>query len=284
MFGIRAHCRAAEDPVVNDLLTKARTFRALHERREPFLLPNPWDVGSARLLAGLGFAALATTSLGLANALGRRRARRAEVLENCRAIAEATPLPLNADLEDGFAAAPEQAAAMIGEAWRCGVVGASIEDASVGEGAVYDFSLAVERVQAAVEAARALPIPFVLTARAENFLYGIRDLDATIRRLQAFEAAGADVLYAPGLRSLDEMRAVVSSVARPINVVMGFVDASITLEQLAEIGVRRVSIGGALSRTALAAFFDAARAMRQGRFGFVRQLPPIATLQQAFAD
>lgn len=270
---------------MTDLLAKARRFATLHERAEPLLLPNPWDVGTARLLAQLGFEALGTTSLGLANALGRRRARREDVLDNCRAIAGATPLPVTADLENGFGAAPEQAAGMIEAAWRCGAVGGSIEDGSWDPGApVYDFGLAVERVRAAVEAARRLPVPFVLTARAENLLYGVHDLDDTIRRLQAFEAAGADVLYAPGLRTLDEMRAVVASVGKPVNVVMGFADPSITLPQLAEIGVRRVSIGGALSRLALHSFLDGARAMRDGRFGFVRELAPARGLQEAFTD
>lgn len=268
---------------MDDLFQRATRFQALHRRSEPFLLPNPWDAGTARLLAHLGFEALGTTSLGLANTLGRHRPSKEDVLENCRAIASATALPVTADLENGYADSPEEAAEAIEAAWRAGAVGGSIEDGTWDRRApVYDFSLAVERVAAAAEAARKLPIPFVLTARAENFLYGIRDLDDTIRRLQAFAAAGADVLYAPGLHTLDEMRAVVSSVDRPVNVVMGFADPSITLAQLGEIGVRRVSIGGALSRFALRAFLDAAEAMRGGRFDFIREIPPIKTLQQAF--
>jgi 2-methylisocitrate lyase-like PEP mutase family enzyme len=268
---------------MDEMLERATRFRALHGRNAPLLLPNPWDAGTARLLAHLGFEALGTTSLGAANALGRRRATRAEVLENCRTIAHATPLPVSADLENGYADAPEEAAEAIEAAWRCGAVGGSIEDGTSDRRApVYEFSLAVERVAAAVEVARALPIPFVLTARAENFLYGIRDLDDTIRRLQAFESAGADVLYAPGLHTLDEIRAVVSSVGRPVNVVMGFADPSITLEQLAEVGVRRVSIGGALSRLALRAFLDGAAAMRAGRFDFVREIAPMRSLHEAF--
>src|SRR2546423_516846 len=168
----------------------AERFRALHERPEPFLLPNPWDPGTARLLAGLGFEALATTSLGVANMLGRTRASKHEVLENCRAISEATALPVNADLENCFAERPEEAAKMIAMACEHGAVGASIEDATGDRRApIYDFALAVERVHAAVEAARALPVPLVLTARAENLLHGVLDLDDTIRRLQAFEAA-----------------------------------------------------------------------------------------------
>ncbi|MFI6743946.1 oxaloacetate decarboxylase [Nonomuraea sp. NPDC050451] len=269
---------------MTDQMTRAIRFRALHERPEPLLLPNPWDAGTARLLAGLGFDAIATTSLGVANMLGRTRAGRQDVLDNCRLISEATPLPVNADLENGFADEPAEAAKMIEDACACGAVGASIEDATGDPRApIYDFGLAVERIHAAVEVARGLPVPLVLTARAENLLYGVAGLDDTIKRLQAFEAAGADVLYAPGLRTLDEMRAVVSSVGRPVNVVMGFADPSITLEQLAEIGVRRVSIGGALSRLALRSFLDGARQMRAGRFGFVAEMASISELHEAFA-
>lgn len=285
------HCLAQrkhiglEDVEVADQAAKASLFRALHERDRPFLLPNPWDAGTARLLASLGFEAVATTSLGVANALGRKRAQAKDVLENCRAISEATTLPVNADLENGFADDPAEAAEMIGRAYECGAVGASIEDAGGNARApIYDFELAVERVHAAVEVSRALPIPFVLTARAENLLHGVLDLDDTIRRLQAFESAGADVLYAPGLRTLEEMRVVVASVGRPVNVVMGFADPSITLDDLAEIGVRRVSIGGALSRLALRSFLYGAREMRDGRFGFLTEMASIAELHDAFQD
>jgi len=268
---------------MNDQKSQALLFRALHERPEPLLLPNPWDPGTARLLAHLGFEALATTSLGVANRLGRKRASAAEILDDCRAICAATPLPVNADLENGFADDPGAAARIIAQAYACGAVGGSIEDATGIPGAwTYDFELAVERVHAAVEAARALPGPFMLTARAENLLYGAGDLDATIRRLQAFERVGADVLYAPGLRTLDQMRTVVRSVSRPVNVVMGFAEPSITLEQLRQIGVRRVSIGGALSRLALRAFLDGAREMRAGRFAFVTQMAGIQELHAAF--
>ncbi|MGI5268559.1 isocitrate lyase/PEP mutase family protein [Nonomuraea sp. CA-218870] len=268
---------------MNDQTARARRFRELHERPEPFLLPNPWDAGTARLLASLGFEALATTSFGVANQLGRRRVGRQDVLDNLRAVSEATPLPVNADLENCFADDPAEAATMIADAWAAGAAGVSIEDATGDPAApIYDFELAVERVRAAVEAARALPVPLVLTARAENLLWQAGDLDDTIRRLQAFEAAGADVLYAPGLRTLDEMRAVVSSVGKPVNVVMGFADPDITLTRLAEIGVRRVSVGGALSRVALGSFMDAAREMRDGRFGFVRRMAAAEDLHGAF--
>src|SRR5216684_8066029 len=188
-------------------MEKAVLFRALHERPGAFIIPNPWDAGTAKLLASLGFEALATTSLGLANSLGRPdgagAVSRSEVLENCRVIAEATDLPVNADLENGYAHEPRAAAEMIRLAADAGVVGGSIEDAT-GDPAnpIYDFALAVERVHAAVEVARSLPIPFMLTARAENLLHGRHDLDDTIRRLQAFEKAGADVLYSPGVRDL----------------------------------------------------------------------------------
>jgi 2-methylisocitrate lyase-like PEP mutase family enzyme len=268
---------------VSDQKAKAASFQALHQRSEPFLLPNPWDAGTARLLTGLGFEAVATTSLGVANVHGRRRAGGRQILDNCREIDEATPLPVNADLENCYADEPAEAAKMIEMACAHGAVGASIEDATGDRRApIYDFALAVERVQAAAEVARALPIPFVLTARAENLLYGSTDLDDTIRRLQAFETAGADVLYAPGLRTLEQMRTVVASVGKPVNVVMGFADPAITLEQLGEIGVRRVSIGGALSRLALRSFLDAARQMRAGRFEFVTDVIPISELRQAF--
>jgi len=267
---------------------KAVAFRALHARPGAFIIPNPWDAGTARLLAALGFEALATTSLGLANMLGRvdgtGAVSRVEVLENCRAIAGATDLPVNADLENCYAHEPRAAAEMIRLAAEAGVVGGSIEDAT-GDPAqpIYDFALAVERVQAAVEVARSLPVPFVLTARAENLLHGRPDLDDTIRRLQAFEKAGADVLYAPGLRDLATIRTVVASVGKPVNVVMSAADPAITLAQLAEAGVKRVSVGGALSRLALAAFVKGAREMKErGGFTWVRDTVPSRELKAIF--
>jgi len=247
---------------------KATAFRALHERDGAFIIPNPWDAGTAKLLAALGFEALATTSLGLANALGRvdgtGAVSRGEVLENCARIAAATDLPVSADLENCYAHEPRAAAEMIRLAAQAGVVGGSIEDATGDpQSPIYDFALAVERVHAAVEVARSLAFPFVLTARAENFLHGRRDLDDTIRRLQAFEKAGADVLYAPGLRDLATMRTVVGSVGKPLNVVMSAADPTLTAAQLSEIGVKRISVGGALSRLALAFVLKAARAMKE---------------------
>jgi 2-methylisocitrate lyase-like PEP mutase family enzyme len=269
-------------------LEKATAFRALHARPGAFIMPNPWDAGTAKLLASLGFEALATTSLGLANMLGRPdgagAVSRDEVLENCRTIAGATDLPVNADLENGYADAPRDAAQMIALAAEAGVVGGSIEDATGNPSKpIYDFELAVERVHAAVEVARSLPMPFVLTARAENLLHGRLDLDDTIRRLQAFEKAGADVLYAPGLRDLATIRTVAQSVGKPINVVMSTGDPSLTLAQLAEAGVKRVSVGGALSRLALAAFLDGAREMKEtGGFTWVRNTVPTKELKAVF--
>jgi 2-methylisocitrate lyase-like PEP mutase family enzyme len=269
-------------------LEKATAFRALHTRPGAFIMPNPWDAGTAKLLASLGFEALATTSLGLANMLGRPdgagAVSRDEVLENCRMIAGATDLPVSADLENGYADAPRDAAQMIALAAEAGVVGGSIEDATGNPSKpIYDFELAVERVHAAVEVARSLPMPFVLTARAENLLHGRLDLDDTIRRLQAFEKAGADVLYAPGLRDLATIRTVAQSVGKPINVVMSTGDPSLTLAQLAEAGVKRVSVGGALSRLALAAFLDGAREMKEtGGFTWVRNTVPTKELKAVF--
>ena len=267
---------------------KADAFRALHERAGAFIIPNPWDAGTAKLLASLGFEALATTSLGLSNMLGRvdgtMTVSRAEVLDNCRAIAEATDLPVSADLENCYAHEPRTAAEMIRLAADAGVVGGSIEDAT-GDAAkpIYDFGLAVERVHAAVETARALPFRFVLTARAENMIQGRLDLDDTIRRLQAFEEAGADVLYAPGLRDLATIRTVVGSVRKPVNVVMTHGDPSLTLAQLADAGVKRVSVGGSLSRLALAAFLRGAREMAdKGGFTWMRETASSRELKDVF--
>ena len=267
---------------------KAAAFRALHERPGAFIIPNPWDAGTAKLLASLGFEALATTSLGLSNSLGRPDGAgvvsREEVLDNCRLIAAATDLPVNADLENGYAHEPRAAAEMIRLASEAGIVGGSIEDATGDpQSPIYDFALAVERVQAAVETGRSLPVPFVLTARAENLLHGRLDLDDTIRRLQAFEKAGADVLYAPGLRDIPTIRTVVRAVGKPLNVVMSAADPAITQAQLAEAGVKRISVGGALSRLALAAFLKGAREMKDaGGFTWVRDTVPTNDLKTVF--
>jgi len=267
---------------------RARAFRALHERPGIFIMPNPWDAGTAKLFASLGFEALATTSLGFSSSRGRvdgtLSVSREELIANCHEIASATDLPVNADLENGYADDPEEAATIIRLAAEAGIVGGSIEDAS-GDPArpIYDFDLAVERVAAAARVARALPFPFTFTARAENYLHGRPDLGDTIRRLQAFAAAGADVLYAPGLRDLETIRQVVAAVQKPVNVVMSSADPEITARQLAQAGVKRISVGGALSRLAYAAVREAAVAMRDaGSFRWVRDTLPGPDLKAIF--
>ena len=254
---------------------KAIAFRALHERDHAFIIPNPFDAGTARLLAVLGFEALATTSAGYAFSLGQRdnRVGRDTMMEHVRAIAAATDLPVSADLENGFGDDPRTVAETIRLAGETGLVGASIEDSTNRPGdPIYPLEFAVERVRAAVEAARFLPYPFTLTARAENYLHGLQDLDDTIRRLQAFQEAGADVLYAPGLARKEDITAVVKSVDRPVNVVMGLQGVQLSLEELSEMGVKRVSVGSALSRAALGGFLRAAREMKEhGTFGFAAE-------------
>jgi 2-methylisocitrate lyase-like PEP mutase family enzyme len=261
---------------------KAERFRALHARPGAFVIPNPWDAGSARILAGLGFEALTTTSAGLAFTLGRRdgagEVSREEALANARAMVEATDLPVAADLENGYGHAPEAAAETIRLAGEAGLVGGSIEDATGDAGRpIYDFQHAVERVAAAVEAARARPFPFVLVGRAENFLHGRPDLDDTIRRLQAFEKAGADALFAPGLTRAEDIRSVCAAVGKPVNVVMGLKSASFSVAELAALGVRRISVGSALTRAALGAFVRAAREIQErGTFTFAEEALPYA--------
>ncbi|OHC83924.1 MAG: 2-methylisocitrate lyase [Rhodospirillales bacterium RIFCSPLOWO2_12_FULL_67_15] len=271
-------------------LEKARAFRALHERPGVFVVPNPWDAGTAKLLASLGFEALATTSLGFASTLGRvdgtNAVSRSEVLDNCRMIAGATDLPVSADLENCYADAPAAAAETIRLAAEAGVVGGSIEDAT-GDSRqpIYDFALAVERVHAAVAMARALPFSFTLTARAENFLHGRPDLDDTIRRLQAFERAGADVLYAPGLRELATVRTVVASLKKPVNVLMSTLDPALTVRHLGEAGVKRISVGSALARLGLAAFLRGARALKdQGSFAWASEAVSSRELTHVFRE
>jgi 2-methylisocitrate lyase-like PEP mutase family enzyme len=266
-------------------MEKAKLFQALHQRPGAFIIPNPWDAGTAKLLAAIGFEALATTSLGLANTLGSATVSLDAIIDNCRMITQATDLPVNADLENGGADDPKTAAKAIARAAEAGVVGGSIED-STGDprNPIYDFALAVERVHAAVEAARALPFPFMLTARAENLLWGRNDLDDTIKRLQAFEAVGADVLYSPGVRNLDTIRTVVSALEKPFNLVMGFADPTLTVDQLSAAGVKRISVGGAMSRYALAAFLKCAHEMKdRGTFTYVPGMAPIKELRDGFA-
>lgn len=244
-------------------LERATKFRALHERKNAFVIPNPWDIGSARLLASLGFEALATTSSGFANSLGRLdgQVTRKEAIEHCRSLSAATELPVSADLENCFADDPSKVVETILLGAEAGLVGCSIEDFSRDASKpIYDFALAVERVHAAVEAARSLEFPFTLTARAENLLHGKDDLDDTISRLQAFEAAGADVLYAPGLKTLDEVRLVTSAVKKPVNV-LAPVLKNVTVEQLSDAGAKRISTGGALARAAITALLRAGAEM-----------------------
>jgi 2-methylisocitrate lyase-like PEP mutase family enzyme len=258
---------------------KAKKFRALHTGPGAFIIPNPWDAGSARILAALGFEALATTSAGFAFSLGRPDGQVTceEALAHCRVIAEASDLPVAADLENCFADEPKTVAETIRLAGSTGIVGGSVEDAT-SDGRIYEHAHAVERVAAAVESARALPFPFTLTARAENFLHGRHNLGDTIRRLEAFAAAGADVLYAPGLTSLDAIRTVCAAVApKPVNVLAGMKGANFPLRELASAGARRISVGGALARAALGALMRAGREMKEkGTFTFVDEAAPSA--------
>jgi len=261
---------------------KAARFRALHARPGAFVIPNPWDAGSARILASLGFEALATTSAGFAFSIGRKdqagAVSRDDILANAKDIVDATDLPVAADLEAGFGKTSKDVAETIRRAGAAGLVGGSIEDATYDKiRPIYDLSEAVDRVAAGIEAARALPFPFTFTARAENFLFGLRDLDDTIRRLQAFEKAGADVLYAPGLNELDMIRVVCASVSKPVNVVMGLKGRSFSVAELAGAGVKRISVGSALCRAAYGALFRAAREMKdKGTFTFANDAVPFA--------
>lgn len=268
---------------------RAEAFKALHERDRAFVIPNPWDAGSAKLLAGLGFEALATTSAGLAFSLGRPDAEGAmtlaETLDNVRAIVDATALPVAADLENGFSDDPKGCAEAILLGAQAGLVGGSIEDASGNpDEPIYSFHHAVERVEAAVAAARSLDFPFMLCARAENLLHGRMDLDDTIARLQAFAEAGADVLYAPGLRTADEIRAVVQAVApKPVNVLMGMKGVQLGVNQLQDLGVRRISVGSSLMRAAYGAFYRGAEEiLGQGTFTYGEQAMPFDQLNQLF--
>jgi 2-methylisocitrate lyase-like PEP mutase family enzyme len=257
---------------------KGKQFQALHACPGAFVIPNPWDAGTARILASLGFEALTTTSAGLAFALGKPDGAgvvtRDETLANAKAIAEATDLPVAADLENGFGHTPEAAAETIRLAGEvAGLVGGSIED-STGDPKkpIYDFQHAVERVSAAAQAAHALPFPFVFVGRAENFLHGRPDLDDTIRRLQAYDAAGADALYAPGLTKAEDIRTVCQAVRKPVNVVMGLSGVSLSVAELATLGVKRISVGSALSRAALGGFVRAAREIKEkGTFTFAKE-------------
>ena len=257
---------------------KYEVFRSLHERPGAFVIPNPWNAGTARILTSLGFEALATTSAGYAFSVGRRDSfaglTREEILQNAKEIVEATDLPVSADLEDGFGRDPQVCAETIRMASELGLVGGTLEDAT-GDPAnpIYEFDVALGRVRAAVEASR--KHRFVLTARAENFLHGRPDLDDTIRRLKGFAEAGADVVYAPGLPSLDAIRQVCASVSKPVNVVMGLKGATYSVEELAAAGVKRISVGGSMARAALGAFIRAAREVKdKGTFTYAAEAIP----------
>jgi 2-methylisocitrate lyase-like PEP mutase family enzyme len=269
--------------------TLAHVFKTLHERAGIFVIPNPWDAGSAKMLAVLGFEALATTSAGLAFSLGKRDGEsavtREEALKNAQDIINATNIPVSADLENGYGIDPEDCAETILLAARMGLVGGSIEDTTGRpEDPIIPFDLAVERVKAAVKAARSLPFPFMLTARAENLIHGKPDLNDTIRRLEAFADAGADVLFAPGLKTLEEIATVVKAVApRPVNVVAGLGQTTFTIADLAAIGVKRVSLGSTLARVAYGSFLRAADEIhQQGTFSFAAGTMPYGEINDMF--
>lgn len=270
-----------------DDINPGTKFRALHYTDVAFIIPNPWDVGTARILASMGFSALATTSAGLAFSLGIAEGKlsRAQALLHCSDMVAATPLPVSADLERGFGDSPQAVAETIIAADMTGLAGCSIEDhTGNAENPIYEFNLAVARIEAAAEASRALAGDFVLTARCENHLWGRDDLDDTIKRLQAFEAAGADVLYAPGLPDLEAIRTVCSAVSKPVNVVMGLPGTTFTIEELSEAGVKRVSVGSAMARAAFGAFVAAAREMAEtGSFGFAENAIGFGEMEGFFA-
>jgi 2-methylisocitrate lyase-like PEP mutase family enzyme len=265
---------------------KGHIFRALHERDDAFILPNPWDVGTARMLAHLGFEALATTSAGYAFSLGQldNTVGHYVMMAHISTIVSASDLPVSGDLENGFGDAPEVVAETIRLAAGAGLVGGSIEDASGLPGEpIYETNFAAERIHTAAEAAHALPFAFTLTARAENYLHGKPDLRDTIHRLQAYQEAGADVLYAPGLTTEDEIATLVRSVDRPVNVLMGLRGVQLNLAGLSRLGVKRVSVGSALARTAIGAFLRAAREMRMhGTFAFAEEAVGFAEVSEFF--
>ncbi len=262
---------------------RAERFAELHARPGIFVIPNPWDVGTAQILTGLGFSCLATTSAGLAFSMGLRdddaAVGRDAALAHAKQVVDATPLPVSADLENGYGDAPEDVATTIALAGEAGLCGCSIEDANPRAGwTLYDRALAVERIAAGVEAARALPHRFTLTARTEGFIRGAPDLDETLARLSAFADAGADVLFAPGLPGIDAIRTVCSSVSKPVNVVAGLQGMRLSLAELEAAGVRRVSLGSSLSRIAYGAMLDAASEVRDaGTFGYAERLKSVET-------
>ncbi len=266
---------------------KALQFQHLHLRQQTFVMPNPWDAGSAKLLENMGFEALASTGAGVAFSLGLPDGQvgRERMMKHLADLVAATDLPVSADLENGFGDDPETVAQTIRLAAAAGVVGGSIEDATGDPGQpLYSLSQAVERVHAAMEAAKGLPFPFLLTARAENFLVGPADLEETLRRLQAYQAVGADVLFAPGLTSQQEIAAVVAAIDRPLNVMMGFPAAKLGLDTLSKIGVRRISLGASLARAALGALRRAgADILERKTFTYAQEAVSGADLNRIFA-
>jgi 2-methylisocitrate lyase-like PEP mutase family enzyme len=269
---------------MSTLAQKAKSFRALHHADRAFIIPNPWDIGTARLLAGMGFQALATTSAGYAytQGLADYQVNRDRMLAHVAELAAATDLPVSADMESGYANTLDGIAETYRLTAQTGAVGASIEDATgQADDPIYDLAEAVDRVRAAVEAVRSLPYPFTLTARAENHLHGRTDLKDTIRRLQAYQEAGADVLYAPGLRTREEIAEVARSVDRPVNVLMGAPGLNLSLDDLSDLGVKRISVGSALSRAALGAFLRAGHEMLEhGTFTFGKDAVSYANIAQ----
>jgi 2-methylisocitrate lyase-like PEP mutase family enzyme len=265
---------------------KSEMFRALHRQEGAFVIPNPWDIGTARILASMGFQALATTSAGMAFALGlpEGRVSKEKTLAHCREIVLATDLPVSADLEKGFGDTPESVAETVRAAAEIGLAGCSIEDhTNRKDDPIFPFELAVERIAAAVEACRGLAHDFVLTARCDNLLWGRLDLDDTLKRLKAFEEAGADVLYAPGLHDLETIRTVCGALGKPVNVVMGMPGATFSIEDLAAAGVKRISVGAALARAAFGTFVRACREIRDvGTFHFAQDALGFAELEQFF--
>lgn len=266
---------------------KGKRFRELHHRDHAFIIPNPWDIGTAKLLQSLGFEALATTSAGYAFSVGKPDGAidREEMITHAADLVGATDLPVSADLENLYVDEPSRVAQTIRMAAEAGLAGCSIEDVPLGRGKEpYELEFAAERVRAAAEAAHALPFTFTLTARSENFIVGRPDLRDTIARLQAFQEAGADVLFAPGLKTKEDIATVVGSVDRPLNVIMGLQGVQLSVTELSEIGVKRISVGSALSRAALGAFLKGAHEMLEhGTFNFAEDVPKYTDLNAIFS-
>lgn len=267
---------------------KAKRFRELHQQDHAFIIPNPWDIGTAKLLESLGFEALATTSGGYAFSVGKADGMigREEMIAHAADVVSATDLPVSADLENLYVDDPSQVAETIRMAAEAGLAGCSIEDVPVGRGGEpYELAFAADRVRAAAEAAHSFPFPFTLTARSENFIIGRPDLRDTIARLQAFQEAGADVLFAPGLKTKEDIATVVRSIDRPLNVIMGLQGVQLSVPELSEIGVKRISVGSALSRAALGALLKGAHEMLEhGTFNFAEDAPKYADLNALFSQ